>query len=60
MAKNTGDNYRIGSVKDRSQVQNPRTGLFTKRDDTTGRFTAVKTTGGAFKGIAHERDGRRR
>ena len=60
MAKNTGDNYRIGSVKDRSQLKNPRTGLFVKRNDATGRFTAVKTSGGDFKGIAHERDGRRK
>ena len=59
MAKNTGSNYRIGSVKDRSQVQNPKTGLFVKRNDGTGRFGAVKTGGGPFKGVAHERDGRR-
>jgi hypothetical protein len=60
MAKNTGGNHRIGSVKNRSQAQNPKTGLFTKRNDGTGRFTAVKTSGGSFKGVAHERDGRRK
>ncbi len=60
MAKNTGENFRIGSVKDRSQVQNPRTGLFVKRNDATGQFAAVKTGGGPFKGVARERDGRRK
>lgn len=60
MAKNTGDNFRIGSVKNRSQVKNTKTGLFVKRNDSTGQFTAVKTTGGSFKGVAHERDGRRK
>ena len=60
MAKNSGNNYRIGSVKNRSQVQNSKTGLFVKRNDSTGRFTAVKTTGGTFKGVPHERDGRRK
>jgi len=59
MAKNTGDGYRIGSVKDRSQFENPRTGLATERNTNTGRFTRVKTTGGDFKGVAHEVDGRK-
>ncbi len=59
MAKNTGENYRLGSVKDRTQVLNPRTGLFVKRESSTGKFTAVKTGGSPFKGVAHERDGRR-
>jgi hypothetical protein len=60
MAKNTGSNFRVGSVKNRSQVKNPKTGLFVKRNDSNGRFAAVKTSGGAFKGVAHERDGRRK
>ena len=40
MAKNgsKGDNYRNGAVKDRSQVQNPQTGLWVKRDRDSGRF----------------------
>lgn len=59
MAGNTGDNHRDGSVKNRTQVQNPKNGNFTKRDTETGRFIDQKTTGGPFKGVAKEKDGRR-
>ena len=38
VAKNSGKDYRIESVTDRSQVMNSKTGLYVKRDDTTGRF----------------------
>lgn len=58
MAKNTGQNFRKGSVTGKSQVLNPKTGLFTKRAET-GKFQSVKKTGGPFKGVAKERDGRR-
>ena len=57
MAVNFGG-HRVGSVKARSQVLNPRTGLFTKRGPG-GQFMAVKRTGGAFKGVAKEPDRRR-
>lgn len=65
MAKNTGEGYREGSVDDRTQVKNPRTGLCTKRNrdadsEGNGRFMAVKKDGTAFKGVASEPDGRRR
>lgn len=59
MAKNTGDGFRRGSVDNRTQVQNSRNGNFTKRDTDTGRFMDQKTSGGSFKGVAHEKDGRR-
>ncbi len=59
MATNTHHGSRKGSVKSRSQFTNPRTGLATKRDDTTGKFMAVKRTGGLFRGVAKERDGRK-
>lgn len=58
MAKNTGDGYRQGSVKDRSQFQNPKTGNWTKRDDK-GRFMDVKSSNGPFKGVTKEEDGRK-
>ncbi|MEG1665844.1 hypothetical protein [Chryseobacterium sp.] len=49
------DNSRIGAVKDRTQVQNPKTGLWTKRDSDTGRFMDVKTSSPTpFKGITKE------
>ena len=59
MAKNTGNNYRKGSVCDRTQVQNPNTRLWTKRDTETGQFIDVKQDGTPFKGVAKEEDGRR-
>lgn len=45
MATNTGNGYRKGSVRDRTQTQNPKTGLWTKRDTETGRFMDVKQDG---------------
>ncbi|ADN35738.1 conserved hypothetical protein [Methanolacinia petrolearia DSM 11571] len=53
MAKNTGSGSRKGAVRDRSQVKNPKTGLYTKRG-SDGKFTDVKTTGGKFKGVRKE------
>lgn len=50
-----GDNARIGAVKERSQVLNPKTGLYVKRDSSTGQFMDVKTTGGKFKGVRTEK-----
>lgn len=49
------DNGRKGAVKKRSQVLNPKTGLYTKRDADTGRFMDVKTSGGKFKGVRKEK-----
>jgi hypothetical protein len=53
MAKNKpyGDNARKGAVKNRSQVLNPKTGLYIKRDSDSGKFMDVKTSGGKFKGV---------
>ncbi|EGO6390583.1 hypothetical protein IUZ16_000360 [Salmonella enterica] len=60
MAKNTGDGYRKGSVTDRTQVQNPQNGNYTKRDTTTGRFIDQKQDGTPFKSVAKEVDDRRK
>lgn len=55
MAKNAPkNNARIGAVKNRSQVFNDKTGLFTKVNNATGRFMDTKTTGGKFKGVTKE------
>lgn len=56
MAKNPpkGDGHRHGAVKNRSQIQNPKTGLYTKRDRDTGRFMDVKSDGTKFKGVRRE------
>ncbi|MFS4416415.1 hypothetical protein [Maribacter sp. 2307ULW6-5] len=53
MAKNKpyGDNARKGAVRNRSQVLNPKTRLYVKRDSNSGRFMDVKTSGGKFKGV---------
>jgi hypothetical protein len=59
MAKNTGKGYRQGSVNDRTQVQNPNTCQWVKRDTETGRFMDVKEDGKPFKGVAKEVDDRR-
>ena len=64
MAKNTGEDHRIGSVDDRTQVKNPATGHWTKRNreegaEGEGQFMDVKSDGEPFKGVAKEPDGRR-
>ena len=58
MAKNKpyGDNARVGAVKNRTQVQNPKTGLWVKRDSVTGKFMDVKTSSNKpFKGVTKEK-----
>ena len=50
------DGSRKGSVRQRSQVKNPRTGLWTKRDSETGKFMDVKTSSDTpFKGVRKEK-----
>lgn len=57
MAKNppVGDNRRIGLVSKRSQVLNPKTGQYIKRNTETGRFMDVKQDGTPFKGVRKEK-----
>jgi hypothetical protein len=57
MAKNapTGDNARRGAVRDRSQVFNPRTETWTKRNSDDGRFMDQKKDGDPFKGVRKEK-----
>lgn len=56
MAKNGAKGGgRVGAVSGRSQLRNPRTGQWTKRDASTGRFTQAKKSGGAFKGVRREK-----
>ena len=57
MAKNapTGDNRRIGAVKNRTQIYNPKTSQWVKRDSDTGRFMDVKQDGTSFKGVTKEK-----
>lgn len=54
--KPIGDNARVGAVRNRSQVYNPTTGLWTKRNAQTGRFMDVKTSSNTpFKGVRKEK-----
>ncbi|MFT7773252.1 hypothetical protein [Roseateles sp.] len=56
MAKNApiGDNARRGAVRDRSQVFNPTTQTWTKRDAGNGQFMDQKKDGEPFKGVRKE------
>lgn len=55
MAKNTGEDFRKGAVDNRSQVRNPVTDQFVKRDTNTGQFIDVKQDGTPFKGVRKEK-----
>jgi hypothetical protein len=50
-----GDGHRNGAVRDRTQVKNPVTHLWSKRDANTGRFIDVKKDGDRFKGVRREK-----
>ena len=54
MAKKTSKSKK-GSVKNRSQVLNPSTGNYVKRDTKTGKFIDVKKDGKPFKGVKKEK-----
>lgn len=58
MAKNkpVGDNSRKGAVKERTQMRNPVTKLWTKRNTESGQFIDVKTSSSKpFKGVRKEK-----
>ncbi|MFO1171157.1 MAG: hypothetical protein U1E49_09320 [Hyphomicrobiaceae bacterium] len=57
MAKNkeAGDDKRVGAVKKRSQVLNPKTGRYVKRDAESGKFMDVKADKKKFKGVRKEK-----
>ncbi|MCU1469463.1 MAG: hypothetical protein JWQ39_612 [Glaciihabitans sp.] len=55
MATNTGKGYREGAVRGRSQAFNPRSGTFTKRNDSNGQFMDGKSDGKPFKGVRKEK-----
>ncbi|MDM1072035.1 hypothetical protein HX001_05945 [Empedobacter brevis] len=53
--RTSGDNRRHGAVKQRSQVFNPKTEQWVKRDVNTGKFMDVKQDGTPFKGVRKEK-----
>jgi hypothetical protein len=65
MAKNTGEGSRKGAVKNRTQVKNPKTNEYVKRNEDPnssheGEFMDVKEDHKKFKGVATEPDKRRK
>lgn len=50
-----GDGHRNGAVRKRSQVENPQSGRFTKRDAETGQFMDQKADEKPFKGVRKEK-----
>lgn len=56
MATNSpaGDGHRNGMVRQRSQVLNPKTGIWTKRGPN-GQFMDGKQDGTPFKGVRKEK-----
>ena len=46
-----GTDIRVGAVKSRSQLKNPITGTWTKRDQKLGKFLDVKADPKPFKGV---------
>lgn len=50
-----GDGHRNGAVKNRTQVHNPKTDTWTKRDSNTGQFVDGKKDGTPFKGVTKEK-----
>lgn len=51
----SGDNRRHGAVKSRSQVKNPKTGIWVKRNTDNGQFIDGKTSSKTpFKGVRKE------
>lgn len=50
-----GDGHREGAVSKRSQVLNPKTETWTKRDTDTGRFMDGKSDDKPFKGVRKEK-----
>ena len=55
MATNQGKSSNKESVKTRSQVYNPATGHYVKRDTESGQFLSIKTDGTPFKGVRTEK-----
>jgi len=56
VARNTGEGYRRGEVRDRFQTYNPVTDQWAKHDAETGKIMDVKRDGTPFKGVRKDVD----
>lgn len=54
MGTNTNEGYRVGAVKERSQIYNPKTEQYVKRDATTGKF--ISASNNKYKGVRVEKE----
>lgn len=50
-----GDGHRNGAVKERSQVFNPKTETWIKRNSNNGQFMDQKSDDTPFKGVRKEK-----
>jgi len=50
-----GDGHRRGAVRERSQVYNPKTEDWTKRETKSGQFIDRKSDDKPFKGVRKEK-----
>ena len=55
MATKRDDGKLQGQIRERSQVKNPQTGLYTKRDTDTGKFVGTKKDGKPFNSVRKEK-----
>ena len=55
MATNTGKGWRSGAIRDRHQILNPATGLYTVFRSSTGKILRVKRSPGPAKNITIRR-----
>jgi len=54
ISRDRKDGHRNGAVRDRSEVQNPISGNWTKSDTETGHFVDQKKDSHPFKGVRRE------
>lgn len=50
-----GDGHRNGAIRNRSQVYNPKSDRWVKRDSDTGKFIDQKSDKEPFKGVRKEK-----
>jgi hypothetical protein len=53
MSKNTNKGYRKGCIKNRTQVFNPKTNKYIKRDTKTGLF--ISSSNNKYKNVIEEK-----